>query len=165
MTFLRVLGWIDTWALASTLAQTQRRQQLKGEDGAKMLVVREEGAEGHPWTHPDLAKWAAMKNAIGRAGRILAEQSPQLKIARVAVELLEPGAVLPWFKDDAPEIDVHVGLVHNPWSMLFAGNEGLNVMPGQIVAHGRDVWHSSVNLGTTSRVHLVLTLKKRESEE
>lgn len=155
MNFLRPLGWIDPWDLSIVARKLQGR--IRGEHGVRRLILIDGPKRDHDYT-----KSGTLRNAITRARRI-AEQG-NLELVRAEIEQLDGGAHIPW-ETGEDELAVHVGIVGNPLAILYSGNEGMTVTPGQIIGMSMLPLHSAVNAGETARIDLVLTLRSRLIED
>lgn len=152
--------WFDTRTLNASLVRGERQAQLKGENGVRILKLRD-----GLWTHPDLQKWAAAKNTLTRCYRLVAQRWPQYEIVRAVIEMLEPGTVVPWSKQEEPDMEARVGIFGNPGCMMFEGVQGANLMTGAVAVRDLRLWHALANLGQGPQLHLVLILRKREIDE
>ena len=156
------LGWIDTWALACAIRRQQK--DLAGE-GVRMLDV----------LTADKARWQPALNVVSRVRRRLREVQkimPALNAYEIAVaeiEQLDGHKQIGWDTWDKgePEITLHVGIVTNPFSRLYCGTEVWSVGVGDVVAidAAPAVLRSAVNHGDTARIHLILRLRQRATEE
>jgi hypothetical protein len=153
------LGWIDTWALACAIRRQQK--DLTGE-GVRTLDV----------LTADKARWQPALNVVSRVRRRLREVQkimPALaayEIEVAVIEQLDAHNEIEWGVG-APEITLHVGIVTNPFSRLYCGTEIWTVGVGDVVAIdvAPAVLRSAVNHGDTARLHLVLRLRQRATEE
>jgi hypothetical protein len=109
--------------------------------------------------HPDFEKWSSLRMAIGKARQIA--EAKGFVLIRAEIEGLKSGEHQEWTRDnDNTGIIVHVGIVTNPASAVFAGAESATLIPGQVIAFGSKLWRSAVNQGDTARWHLVLRFVK-----
>jgi hypothetical protein len=155
------LGWIDTWALACAIRRQQK--DLTGE-GVRTLDV----------LTADKTRWQPALNVVSRVRRRLREVQkimPTLatyEVAEVEIEQFDPHTDKTWAVGwNTPEITLHVGIVTNPFSRLYCGTEVWAVGVGDVVAidAAPAVLRSAVNHGDTARIHLVVRLRQRATEE
>lgn len=158
---IRPCGYLENiWQLSASLIRKERREALRKADGR--LLIRD-----GQWQHPDIGKtgtWAPMRTAIQKANRVVLEQIPQWEISTVVLDELGPGEAALWAKSGA-EITVHVPVVANPLCLLYAGRQVAHIPVGDIVAIDPEMWWSAVNGGTATRIHLVITLQKRDIDQ
>jgi hypothetical protein len=155
------LGWIDTWALACAVRRQQK--DLTGE-GVRTLDV----------LTADKARWQPALNVVSRVRRRLREVQKIMpamsafEIAEAAIEQFDPHEWVAWYAGRAEsEVILHVGIVTNPFSRLYCGTEVWSVGVGDVVAidAAPAVLRSAVNHGDTARIHLVVRLRQRATEE
>ena len=159
MIFLRPLGHIDVWPVATSLYR--HRPLLSGENGCKRLYLRPLADE----MGPIIDKWKSLTNLISRAERLIGQNFPMVELGDVYIEQLEPNAVTTWEHTLQPHTSIHIGLVANPLAMLYSGPEMMSVQTGQIVAVAEGIWHSAANFDTlSSRYHLVLSLETKADD-
>lgn len=157
---IRSVGFLENvWPLSVSLYRKERRDELRKAEGR--LVVRRD-----KWLHPGLTvtgtqSWASLKTAIQKMNRNVLEAAPQWEIAEAAIEDLPPAGIIPWEKGD-DGIEVHAAIVTNPQAMLFSELGAVNVPVGTVVMYDAGGWRSAINNGSTARLHLVMTLRKRE---
>lgn len=154
-------GFLDTWALSTSLYRKERREQLAAANGR--LVIQD---AGH--TMP-LDDWPSLKNLLRRATQMLTERAEIFRVGECWLEELPPSQALPWACGAPGELIAHLAVVTNPNSVLFAGKAAsgvpcLHIPVGDIVAHDAGLWRSALNGGSTTRIHLVMRLTK-EAEE
>lgn len=156
MIFLRPLGHIDVWPVATSLYR--HRPLLSGENGCKRLYLRPLADE----MGPIIDKWKSLTNLVSRAERLLSQHWPQFELGDVYIEQIEPNVATEWRHYNEPHFSVHVGLVTNPLALLYSGPEMMSLQTGQIAAVDEKQWHSAVNFDPmSSRYHLVLSLETK----
>jgi hypothetical protein len=155
--YLRVLGHVENiWPL--TVWLYRERGILKPVEGMKGVSR----ARVMSAVHKPPEKWTTLRNIITAARRI-AERG-EVELLTVDIEQLDAHAYIPW-TTGPDEFAVHIGIIPHPLAMIYAGNEGMSVQFGQVVAHSTKERHSATNSGEGPRVHLVLTLRQRVIEE
>ena len=148
MNFIRTLGFVPYWAAATWL---YRRQNLVEGAGYRTRALLADGA-----LDPALDNAVPISNLIARARRVA--EGMNLVLAGADLVWLDAGADVAWRQgDDA--IAAHVGIVTNPGSMLYSGNESALVLPGQVVAISTKPLWSMINAGETPFVTLRLMLE------
>ncbi len=89
------------------------------------------------------------------------------EIAEAELEHFEPYQSWHWRVGTQPEITLHVGVVTNPFARLYCGTEVWSVGVGDVVAidAAPAVLRSAVNHGDTARIHMIIRLRQRATEE
>ncbi len=155
------LGWIDTWALACAIRRQQKDMAGEGVRTFDVLTA-------------DKARWQPALNVVSRVRRRLREVQKIMpaiaayEIAEAVIEQIDAHQIFPWdIGPGIPEITLHVGIVTNPFSRLYCGTEVWAVGVGDVVVidAAPAVLRSAVNHGDTARIHLVLRLRQRATEE
>lgn len=157
---IRPVALVDVWPLAHSLYARQA-ELSKPVDGVRTFLALDGG-----WRSPELRKWKILANLLSKGKRLLAGQMPNLEIVKAALEMLDAGAATPWIAGKDDEAEVHVGIVTNPGAQLCAGIERWSVGWGEAVLSmpGSRAQHCAVNFGEMARVHLILTLRPKSSE-
>lgn len=116
-----------------------------------------------------IAKWVELKNFLGRLKREAEKLVGPIDLGLVRLEMLDPGATLPWTTESGAYIErytrVHLALRWNPAAIMVSGSEVASPIPGWATAVNPRVPCTAINLGQHPRVHLVLDFKKREDGE
>jgi hypothetical protein len=108
------LGPLDVWPLCHSMYARQKKLG-KPTDGVRRLSV----IDG-PYNAPELRDWAILKNMISRCRKLLDRATPNVEVHAVDVEMMDPGASLPWTPGKDGEIEAHIGVVTNPFARICA---------------------------------------------
>lgn len=141
--FIERIGWLDPWRLA--VWTYQQRATLP-----RVLIDAEH--------EDDAMKSGVLRLAIGKARQIA--ETKGFVLTRAEIALLAAGGRRQWERDEDSGIIVHVGIVCSPAAALFAGNEVVTLIPGQIIAFGARLWRSAANEGDSPQYDLVLRFVK-----
>lgn len=161
MPLIRPITWVDVWGLSHSLYARQNHLG-KPHHGVRRLALLDDGKATSA-----MKGWRNAEIFLRRLRRLVADAMPQLEIARAELEMLDPGAGLPWTLGNDEAGEVHIGIVTNPAARIFAGIESWSVGWGEAVLSmpGAHTVRSAVNGGDAPRVHLILTLQKSPDQE
>jgi hypothetical protein len=113
-----------------------------------------------------VAKWVELKNFLGRLKREAEKVAGPIDLGHVWLEMLDPGATLPWTTESGAYIErhtrVHLALRTNPAATMVSGSEAFSPAPGWVTAVNVRVPCTAVNMGQHPRVHLVLDWRRKE---
>ena len=181
MNFILVC-WLDTFDLAASLRTRVGMFKAEG-DGRRVLPIRglrtgtEEDAEDFVG-YKAATSWGeltGMRNRIKRIGDGLARMQGggEISFGRIYMEMLDPGAVIPWRQEKTPYFArydrAHLVLRSNPGAVMFAGGpngtEAYSPSPGQLFIEPARMLCSAVNLGETPSVHLVVDFRREAKDQ
>lgn len=151
---IRAVGWLDTWALSSTLYGRYRPKLQEVGGGLSLFVV-------DPRT---MEEWRQLKSALARlTAAVTKAVGFRPTVERVTIARLEPRSTTSWAAEpDSSTIRLHVALVANPNARRFVADTGEAVALGVGVVNLIDQTrlNSWVNLGDSAAVELVIDLLK-----
>lgn len=170
--FLSV-SFLDTFELVGSLRSKMGLFKRRADDRLMVLPVRGPRANADDpdddtayVRYKDAAKWVELTGMLTRIVRI-GEQSGGFELGRVSLELLPPGACLPWeleFSAYAARFARAVlPLRTNPGVTLYSGGEVWHPVIGWLTITNRLVRHSAINLGEHQAIWLALDFRKREA--
>lgn len=165
---IAAVAFIDPFDLAASLRR--RLGLFQGEGLRKMLPLRgpKRGADPDDDT---LFVWSKERERWGELSAMLGHLAHTQDIlwGRIELEMLMPGGIVPWARDQTPYgqrfTRAHVALRTNPSAMNFVGGTAVNMAAGVVNLIDRTLPCSAINLGETSRVHLIVDFRKKETVE
>lgn len=112
------------------------------------------------------AKWVELANMVKRIRRLGAEEA---EFGRIFLEMLNPGAMLPWAPAEtspyfARFLRAHLPLRTSPAAVVYSGAESASLGHGWFTVVNMRVPHCAVNLGEFPRVHLVCDFRRKVAE-
>src|SRR5579863_1489592 len=116
MTAYQPIAWLDPFDLCASLPR--RMGLFKGEGGQRQVNL--------PLDPEKLAKWPemhAMRERLGALG----------EVERLALLMLDPGAIVPWATDPAPRARLLMMLRTNPAFVLYGPGEAVSPPIGQLL--------------------------------
>mgnify|MGYP001610861339 CR=1 FL=1 len=145
-------------------------------EGRRVLMLRaprageDENADSvaFGWNAQHLPKkWPQIHNLLGRMLRDAKQRvDGDVELGRIYLEMLDPGAVLPWQTLTGAYIErytrTHLALRTNPATMMFSGNETYSPAQGWLTAINARVRCSASNDGAWPRIHLIADVRKKE---
>jgi hypothetical protein len=153
------LGTVPIWALCHSLYAHQARLG-KAVEGVRKLEI----SDGS-WKNPEAKAIKNLDIMINRAKKLIA-QAPEWTMAGARLEMLDPGAALPWQPGVDGEIEAHIAVVTNDFASLLAGVASYRLSWGAAVLStvGPGAKRSAVNFGDTPRLHLIISLHRSQQE-
>lgn len=171
MPTLTLITWLDPFELAASLPPRMGLFKPAETEGVRVLPVRSQG-EGGKWVgHASTQKWVELANMRSRLKRLGDALLGEVEFGLIFLEMLDPGAVVPWQPcPGEPEWSrLHLVLRTNPGAALLSaepdGVQTASPAPGQVVGVNGRWWLSAVNLGSAPRVHLVVDLRRKVMEK
>lgn len=148
MNNFKFVGYVDVW---SVLVQLYKHRTLFV---GHTIALRTDGLDTSIY-----ADWKSLKTLVGKARGFL---SVAEDLEDVSIERQLPGVSSPWASHEAPDLlAFHVPLLTNPGAQLFCQNEAIHVPVGAVCWCREDLPHCAVNWGTTQRIHLVFSCRKK----
>lgn len=161
------LSFLDPFELIASLP---KRMGLFQAGEPRMLPIRTSKATSDPgdaaaYRTGDLAKWPEMKAILGQIERA-GEQQGGVEFGHIRMDLLTAGKCLPWELSDTPYLArfnrLVMALRTNPGVMHYSGVEAMHLVPGWVVWVNQRTWRSTVNMGETSAIHLIIDTRRKE---
>ena len=156
------IAFIDTFDLVASLPP-HLGLFIQVAEGRRILLLRwsrKDTDDAFAW-HKTYSRWIEAKNMLGQLKRIGDAHLGSFEFGRVFLEMLTPGATLPWRTPEETDfLRAHLPLRTNPQARMYAGTETVHLLPGQltIVSGGPQC---AINLGSWPRVHLVCDFRKK----
>jgi hypothetical protein len=146
------IGFVDTWALSSSL-----RSKLYLFDSAGIFLAR----EGNAWSPVVRLNWKALWNAVARIMKH--PLASEMEFGSVWIEELKPHSQAPWGAAEpaAEWAEGQVALVTNPSAHIFCGLTAQHLPIGHYCVVNRAFPRCSVNWGDTPRFHLFIETRRK----
>lgn len=156
---IQPVGWLDTLVVLGNL-RLRHWERLEGDGDVQTVLLRDEEGEA------SLLKKGLFKSMQSFLARLSNEAAPFLgnqpaELGRAWIECLRPGRHTGWTEEPAGEwLQLRICLATPPNAWLYCGGESAVIQPGVIAYVNVQAPTSSLNLGTSPRLHLVVEVKK-----
>lgn len=182
------LGFVDTSVCTANLVlkfrdrfgQDARREKAPGSphhDTDAILLRGPKDPSPANWfgdiehvDYPILKEWKSAANLLSRIRNAAAPflKGQQAVLGKAMVVRLKPKGFVDWHVDEGEYAAVHdrlhICLIPSPGAWLYSGGEMACPPVGQITWINNRVLHSATNLGDVARVHLIVDVRKPETE-
>lgn len=156
------VGFLDLSAFTATFVRNYR-ERVKDDanyPGAQTLLLRGADAEA-----PILKEWKSAQQILKRIRNEGAKHlGKPAELGKAMVVSLRPGAFVPWSHSDDEYTLAHVRLYVNmipcPRAFIYSGGAAANPPVGEVVAWNQQDLHSEINVGTCTRVSLIVDIKR-----